>query len=81
MTYKLILTEYVNILTVLIILDTSCLIILIGIGLFIRVHDKFVNYLGSEDNFPSEIITQKIFLGIWIAAICFFSSTVCYGLF
>ena len=61
MAYKLILTEYVNILTVLIILDTSCLIPLIVIRFFMRVNDKFVNYLSSEANIPSETTAQNSF--------------------
>ena len=61
-----------NILIVLITLGSSCLITLIGIGFFMRVREKILNFLGSEENFPSETLAEKIVLAIWIAVICFF---------
>jgi len=68
-----------NVLLVLIALGISCLVTLLGIGVFMRVRDKFINYLGSETNFPSESLAEKIVLAIWVAAICFFSAAVFYG--
>ncbi len=70
-----------NILLVLISLGSSCLITLVGIGFFIRIRKRFGKLLGSEKDFPSETLAEKIVLGIWIAAICFFSAAVYYGLF
>ena len=70
-----------NILLVLISLGISCLITLVGIGFFMRIRKRFSKLLGSEKNFPSETLAEKFVLGIWIAAICFFSAAVYYGLY
>ena len=40
-----------------------------------------MDYLGSEDDFPSETLAEKIVLIIWIAAIGFLSAAVFYALF
>ncbi|MFX0136917.1 MAG: hypothetical protein ACFFDN_24985 [Candidatus Hodarchaeota archaeon] len=69
----------INIIIVLVALGSSCLITLIGIGIFMRLRDRLISFLGSEDNFPSETLAERIVLGIWIAAICFFSIAVFYG--
>lgn len=70
-----------NILLVLITLGISCLITLVGISFFMRARDRFLNYLGSADDFPSETLAEKIVLAIWIAAICFFGAATFYGFF
>jgi len=62
-------------------LGVSCLITLVGIGFFMRVRNKFIGFLGSEEEFPSKTTAQKIVLIIWILAILFFGAAVYYGLF
>lgn len=75
------LSPEIGLLIILIGLGCSCLITLIGIGLFMRIRDKFVDYLGSEEDFPSATLAEKIVLIIWIAAIGFFSAAVFYGVY
>ncbi len=62
-------------------LGISCLITLVGIGFFMRVRNRFIGFLGSEEEFPSQTTAEKIVLVIWILAILFFGSAVYYGLF
>ena len=62
-------------------LGASCLITLIGIGFFKRVRNKFLGFLGSEEEFPSKTTAQIIVLVIWILAIFFFVTAVYYSLF
>ncbi|MFX1273562.1 MAG: hypothetical protein ACFFBP_18355 [Promethearchaeota archaeon] len=69
------------VLTVLIALGCSCLVTLVGIGLFMRIRDKFVDYLGTEEDFPSETLAEKVVLILWITAIGFFSAAIFYALF
>ena len=68
-------------LLLLISLGVSCLITLVGIGFFMRVRNKFMGFLGSEEEFPAKNTAQIIVLVIWILAILFFVSAVYYSLF
>ncbi|NHI91296.1 MAG: hypothetical protein EAX96_02250 [Candidatus Lokiarchaeota archaeon] len=61
-------------------LGTSCLIILLGIGIFIRIRDKFLSYLGEEERFRVSSLIEKIVLGLWIAALIFFGIAVFYSI-
>ncbi len=70
-----------NVFLVLITLGISCLITLLGIGVFMRVRDKLVKFIGLENNFPIDTLAEKIVLTIWAAAVCFFSAAVFYGFF
>ncbi|TFG28000.1 MAG: hypothetical protein EU532_06220 [Promethearchaeota archaeon] len=71
----------IEILLLLISLGVSCLITLIGVGFFMRLRNKFIGFLGSEEEFPSKTTAQKVVLVIWILAILFFGAAVFYGLF
>jgi len=70
-----------NIFLVLITLGIACLITLLGISFFMRGRDRFLNYLGSADNFPTETLAEKVVLALWIAALCFFGAATFYGFF
>ncbi len=70
-----------NILLVLIALGVSCLVTLLGIGVFMRVRAKFLKRVGTEDEFPIKTFAEKIVLTVWIAAIFFFGSAVFYGFY
>lgn len=68
-------------LLLLISLGSSCLIGLVGIGFFMRLRNKFIGFLGSEEEFPSKTTTQKVVLIIWLLAILFFEAAMYNGLF
>ncbi len=70
-----------NIILVLIALGCSCLLTLVGIGFFMRGKNKFNKFIGSESDFPTGTLAEKIVLAIWIAAIIFFSAAVFYGIY
>jgi hypothetical protein len=70
-----------EILLLLVSLGVSCLITLVGISFFMRARNKFIGFLGSEEDFPSKTVAQKLVLVIWILAILFFGSAVFYGLY
>lgn len=65
----------------LIALGASCLITLLGIGFFMRLRNKLLDYLGSEEEFPVKTSAQMAVLIIWILAILFFGAAVYYSLF
>ncbi|MFX1256674.1 MAG: hypothetical protein ACFFAN_02360 [Promethearchaeota archaeon] len=76
-----VLTTELEILFTLIALGGTCLILLVGIGFFMRIRNRFLKLLGTEEELPSATISQRIVLIIWIAAIIFFSSAVYYSLY
>jgi len=76
-----VLTTEMEILFTLIALGCTCIILLMGIGFFMRVRNRFLEILGPEEELPSKTSAQRIVLIIWIAAIFFFSAAVYYGMF
>jgi len=75
------LSTELEILFTLIALGCTCLILLIGIGFFMRVRNRILGLLGPEEDLPSATTSQRIVLIIWVAAIIFFSAAVYYGMF
>jgi len=65
----------------LIALGGSLLIVLVAIGFFMRVRDRFLGFLGAEEDFPSGTVTEKVVLIIWIAAIIIFGAAMYYALY
>ena len=76
-----VLSTEMEILFTLIALGCTCLVLLIGIGFFMRVRNRFLGILGAEEELPTKTTAQKIVIIIWIAAIFFFSTAVYYSLF
>ena len=75
------LSTELEILFTLIALGCTCLILLIGIGFFMRVRNRLLGLLGPEEELPSATTSQRIVLIIWVAAIIFFSAAVYYSMF
>ena len=75
------LSTELEILFTLIALGCTCLILLIGIGFFMRVRNRILGLLGPEEDLPSATTSQRIVLIIWVAAIIFFSAAVYYSMF
>jgi len=76
-----VLSTELEILFTLIALGSTCLVLLIGIGFFMRARNRFLGLLGPEEDLPSATTAQRIVLILWIAAIFFFSTAVYYGMF
>ena len=76
-----VLSTEMEILFTLIALGCTCLILLIGIGFFMRVRNRFLDLIGGEEELPSTTTAQRVVLIIWIAAIFFFSAAVYYSMF
>ena len=76
-----VLTTEMEILFTLIALGSTCLILLIGIGFFMRIRGRFLAILGAEEELPSKTTAQKIVFILWIAAIFFFTAAVYYSLY
>jgi hypothetical protein len=62
-------------------LEILLLLVSLGVSCFMRARNKFIGFLGSEEDFPSKTVAQKLVLVIWILAILFFGSAVFYGLY